>query len=282
MNADARMSFSAYWFCAKARAFLWRDLLFETSYKLQSLFRVLAVLLQIVTFYFLSTLVGGERTREHLESYGEDYFTFVLVGIAFSGVVDAGLLGFTQAIRQQLTIGVFEAMAAAPIRSAALLFHSMLWPLAFELAKSVLYLSLGAVFFGARVRVVDAALLAATVALSVLVFGSLGLIAASLIVYFKRGDPLAWLLSTVTVLIGGVYFPVSVLPGWLESLAKLIPVPYALDLFRASLIPSAARPNPAADLLALGAFALVLVPAGWLVSTRLVEKARAEGSLGQY
>lgn len=271
-----------YWFFAKSRAFLVRDLYFETSYKLQSLFRLLSILFQVLTFYFLATLIGGEATSKHLEAYGGDYFTFALVGLSFSGLFNAGLRAFTTSIRQQMTMGVFEAMVASPIGSMSLLLYSLLWPLGFELLKALMYLCIGAAFLGADIALVRLPLLAAALALSLLVFGSLGIIAGSLILYFKRGDPIAWFLSSATQLVGGVLFPVTVLPGWLQSVAYVIPVPYALDALRGSLIPSATLENVGGNLIALALFALFLMPLAWWTANTVIEKARMHGSLGQF
>ena len=271
-----------YWLVARSRAFVWRDLLFETSYKLQSVFRLANVLFQVLIFYFLARMIGGEGTSEHLERYGDDYFTFALVGIAFTGLFNAGLINFTTSIRQQLMAGVLEAMAATPIRSFSLLFYSLLFPLGFEVLKAFFYIAFGALALGADVALVRPGLLAATLALSAVVFGCLGVIAGALIVYFKRGDPLAWFLSSATSLVGGVFFPVSVLPGWLELLAKLVPVTYAVDALRASLIPAASLEHTGRDLAALGVFAIALLPAAWYSATIVIEKARMQGNLGQY
>lgn len=271
-----------YWLVARSRAFLWRDLLFETSYKLQSVFRLANVLFQVLIFYFLARMIGGGETSQHLERYGDDYFTFALVGIAFTGLFNAGLINFTTSIRQQLMAGVLEAMAVTPIRSFSLLFYSLLFPLGFEVLKAFFYVAFGALALGAHIALARPGLLAATLALSTVVFGCLGVIAGALIVYFKRGDPLAWFLSSATSLVGGVYFPVSVLPGWLETLAKLVPVTYAVDALRASLIPAASTVDAGKDLLALGIFAVVLVPAAWYAATIVIEKARMQGNLGQY
>lgn len=271
-----------YWLLARSRAFLWRDLLFETSYKLQSLFRLASIFFQILVFYYLAGMVGGESTREHLAPYGGDYFTFTLIGLSFSGLFNAGLVSFTTAIRQQMMVGVLEAMAVTPIRSVSLLFYSLLWPVGFELFKALVYVAAGALWLGARVELVRLPLFVLTLALSMVVFGALGIIAGSLIIYFKRGDPLAWFISSLTGLIGGVYFPISVLPGWLETVARLVPVTYALDALRASLIPGADASLVGNNLLALAIFAVILVPGACYAASTVVDKARRRGNLGIY
>lgn len=263
-----------------AGAFLRKDLLFEISYKLQTLFKVLDVLFRLMIFYFLSRLVGGEESREALREYGGDYFTFSLVGIAFLGFFNAGIINFTTSIRQQLTMGVLEALAVAPIRSATLLFHSSIWPMGFELAKALSYLMVGRLIFGADLSLVQIPEFLLTLVLSIVVFGCLGVVGASLIVYFKRGDPIAWILSSLSILVGGVLFPIALLPEWLQLVALANPVTWALEALRKSLIPGATGGSLTMPILALTLFAALFIPLAVWTARTVFEKARAEGNLG--
>jgi ABC-2 type transport system permease protein len=40
----------------------------------------------------------------------------------------------------------------------------------------------------------------------------------------------------VLLLVSGVYYPISVLPGWLQWLGRLSPPPYTLDEERAAIL----------------------------------------------
>jgi ABC-2 type transport system permease protein len=270
-----------YWFWQTARAFVRRDVLFETSYKLQTLVNLLGVFSQILTFYFIARLADVPSDQQGL--HGADYFTFVLIGITFREVLDAGfLMHFTASLRQQLMVGAFEAMCATPLRPAPLMFYSLLWPVAGALLKAALYLLLGGLLLGAQIGLTRIPLLLAALALSIVVFGSMAMIAGSMILYFKRGDPVTWLLSNLAALIGGVFFPVGMMPGWLQKLSVLIPLPHALGAIRAGLIPRSDLSGAGDDFMALALFAVLLAPTAWFVTVKLFELSRRHGGLGQY
>ncbi len=238
--------------------------------------------MQILIFYYLSKIVGENGSTE-VESWGGSYFSFVLVGIVFHNVFDASLLTlFTNALRQQLTVGGFEAMCAAPLQPSELMAHSLLWPVAGSLIKAVFYLLLGAFVLGADLSLTPQPALFLSLILCIVVFGSLGMIAGGLLLYFKRGDPITWLLSTLLALVGGVYFPAQVLPWWLKVLSKAPPMPYALDALRICLIPEADPARLGFDQLVLLGFALLLAPLAWFVTTKLFEVSRRMGGLGQH
>ena len=134
----------------------------------------------------------------------------------------------------------------------------------------------------AQISLTRIPLLLGALALSVVVFGSMAMIAGSMILYFKRGDPVSWLLSNAAALVGGVFFPVGIMPGWLQKLSGLIPLPHALDAIRTALIPGSDLSGVGDDFLALALFALLLSPTAWFVTVKLFELSRRQGGLGQY
>jgi ABC-2 type transport system permease protein len=75
-----------------------------------------------------------------------------------------------------------------------------------------------------------------------IIFSLLGIFLTSLILgmivnffillYGQRVDIIAWSISVLTMLICGIYYPVSVLPKWLTKIAEFIPLTYFLEYFR--------------------------------------------------
>lgn len=65
-------------------------------------------------------------------------------------------------------------------------------------------------------------------AASLLSFSGSGILSASYLLLFKRGNPAKWLLIGLWGIAGGMLFPVSILPDWLQVVAKLNPMTHAL------------------------------------------------------
>ena len=118
--------------------------------------------------------------------------------------------------------------------------------------------------------------------LSIISFASIGIIAASVIMVIKRGDPVTGFVSGLASLIGGVYYPVEILPSWLQVIANLLPITYALRVMRLTLLLGASWADVAADLLVLALFSVLLLPLSLMLFRYAVERARADGSLAHY
>ena len=81
---------------------------------------------------------------------------------------------------------------------------------------------------------------------------------------------------------GGIYYPISVTPAWMQSLAKLIPVTYALRAMRLALLQGASFSELQGDILALVIFSVILLPLSLMIFGFAVRLAKIDGSLTHY
>jgi ABC-type polysaccharide/polyol phosphate export permease len=98
--------------------------------------------------------------------------------------------------------------------------------------------------------------------------------------YFKRGDPVNWVIGASFDLLSGVYFPVAVFPDILKGFSQKLPTTAALDMWRALLLDGAA-PGLSQWLVQL-AWALVLCGLGILAFRKAYDAIRFKGELGSY
>jgi ABC-2 type transport system permease protein len=63
---------------------------------------------------------------------------------------------------------------------------------------------------------------------------AIGIFVCTLVLLFgTRAETSAWAAVNFTVMLAGVYYPVSILPEWVQVISGLIPLTYLLDAFRA-------------------------------------------------
>ncbi len=264
-----------------AAAFLRRDLSLAVSYRFSFLAQLSGILLSVTIFYFLSSLFGSALVPQ-LERYGGDYFSFVLIGLAFTGYLDLSLANFAQRIREGQLMGTLEIMLLSPTRLSTILVSSSLWPYLFATFRVAVYLLLGVLIFGVSMAHANVLSALVVMALSILSFSGLGILSAAVVLLVKKGDPVALVFGSVSSLLAGVYYPVAVLPDWLEPLSRFLPLTYALDAMRLAVLQGYSLVELRADLLALLGFALVLTPVSYLIFRKALQRAKMEGSLVQY
>ncbi|HEX4076895.1 MAG TPA: ABC transporter permease, partial [Candidatus Acidoferrales bacterium] len=114
---------------------------------------------------------------------------------------------------------------------------------------------------------------------SILAFSGLGILSAAYQILFKRGNPAKWLLLGISGLVGGMMYPVSVLPGPLQIVARLIPVTYSLEGMRAALLAGAPWRDLLPSIAALLIFAAVLIPLSFAVFAWALRRTKITGTL---
>lgn len=262
-------------------AFVRRDFLAESSYRLSFILGASATLANLAVFYFIGRLFGSSLAP-HLEPYGTEYFPYVFLSLAFFGYIGTGAGSYSGRLRQEQTQGTLEAMLSTPLGTLPLLLSMSAWNFLFATFELLVYALAGLFIFGLDFSAANWVSAALVFVLSAASFAALGIISACFVMLFKRGNPVAWVLNNFEGLLGGVYFPVAVLPGWLLAVSNLLPVTYAVRAFQLAVHQGAGPAEIKGDLLALAAFNLILIPgAAWLFDLS-VRRARKAGTLGEY
>lgn len=264
-----------------AAAFIKRDFSQAISYRFSFMLQIGGVFFSVAIFYFLSELFGGSIAPQ-LEPYGGNYFSFVLIGLAFTGFLGLSLSSFAASIREGQVMGTLEIMLLSPTRLSAILISSSLWGYMMTVFRVVLYLIVGAFVFGADLGEANVGGALLIMILSIASFTGFGVLSAALVLIVKKGDPLAIILNGASSLLAGVFYPVAVLPDWLEPVSKVLPLTYALDSMRLAMLQGQSIYELRYDILILLGFTLILTPISFLVFRRALKKAKMEGSLIQY
>jgi ABC-2 type transport system permease protein len=98
----------------------------------------------------------------------------------------------------------------------------------------------------------------------------------------QAGNPVSLLLGMASILLAGVLYPTSVLPGWLQAIGQLLPLTQALELIRGSVLRGEGIEALWGPFLSLAVLTAVLLPVGLWACSRAVRLAQTDGSLSQY
>lgn len=265
----------------KAWAFLVREFRTQTSYRLAFIMNFVGVFLSVAIFFFISKLIGT-NISPYLAPYGGDYFAFVLIGIALSGFMGIGLGVFASSISRAQSQGTLEAMLVTPTRLSEIVLLSSVWSFLFTAFNVFVHLFFGVTVFGLRLGEANVAAAVLVLVLIVSIFSGLGIISASFIMVLKRGDPINWLFGSVSSIMGGTFFPIQVLPIWLQKFSYLFPLFYALRAMRLALLKGYSFGALAPDILVLALFMAAIVPLSLWCFKYAVRRAKIDGSLVTY
>jgi len=262
----------------KIAAFFWRDFAIARGYRGALVLEIVEALFGAATFFYLSRFVESPELERALPA-GSNYFEFALVGFAFFDYLNVALGAFDSSIVEARQNRTLEALLVTQTPLAVILAGSAAYPFVALALRTCVYLGWGALFFGFAPRSANWPGAIVILAASILAFAGLGVLSASYQILFKRGNPAKWLVLGVSGLVGGMMYPVAVLPGPLRVVARLIPVTYSLEGMRAALLAGAGWGELWRSLAALMIFAVVLIPLSFAVFAWALRRTKVTGTL---
>lgn len=263
----------------KVMPFLKRDAKSFVSYPVSMLFSFFSIILTLFIFYFLS---GAITVGDSISRYATDYFSFVIIGIAFSSAVSTGLSSITSSVRTEQNRGTFEMLLTGRITIPELLAGFITFNTVFEVMRIVLTLVLAVFFFSLKLDLTHWWVSVVFLLFTFLSFLSFGIFSAGIIIITKRGDPVAFVINQATILFSGVYFPYENLPDWIRPISYLFPTTYALKGIRMNLLLGAGIGEVYRELCVLVFLSVVLLPLSVLFFRGALRKSRRWGTLSAY
>ena len=95
----------------------------------------------------------------------------------------------------------------------------------------------------------------------------------------EKGAQLGFIAQGLLLVVSGVYYPIEVMPGWMQAVATISPATYALHGIRAAVLDGAGAGAVWGDLWPLLVLGAVAIPAGLAVFRTGERYAKRHGKL---
>ncbi len=265
----------------KPWAFLVRDFKIAASYRLQFFMQGFGILLTTFTLSLVSKMFDTQSLPA-LAPYNGDFFAFILIGIALTDYLTISTETFANEIRMAQMVGTLEALLVTPTATATILLSSYAYNLFTATLRIAFYLLFGILIFGAKLHINGIGTVLVSFLLALFPFFGLGFLSAAFIIAFKRGSPISSFMAMGSGLLGGMLYPVSLLPGWLQPFSTIFPMTHGLEALRQVLLNGASLADIRRQIIILALFSIALMTTGIYSLWMSLKIARKEGSLLHY
>jgi ABC-2 type transport system permease protein len=286
--------FGALW------AFGLREYRIWQSYRVNQVLWLTNLFVTTYLFFLLGKTLAGDAAKALGPAYGTNYMSFIVVGVTINVFINTNLADPYTRIQRAYFQGTMDLFLLSPM--------SIYTPLLGLMSKSVIddyprlffTFGFGMLLFGATFSFQYVWLALLFTALFLCAGFGIGLLSASSfhLLDIKKGtEPVSFIVQgLLATLVAGTYYPVTVLPRPLQWLACVIPHTYAFDALRRLLDPGAQLDVPVLpiqtalpglspvliDGIALSLLSVVLLPLGFYLYGRGIERARGNGTLTRW
>jgi ABC-2 type transport system permease protein len=206
--------------------------------------------------------------------------TVLLIGAvvwAYLGIIFEIL---TETVAWERWEGTIEYTFMAPLSRPIHLFGMGFFAIAYGIVRAVLLFGVVALFFSLQLSNANFAAALIVLVVASISFIGIGMMTAVLpLISPEKGTQLGFVAQGILLVVSGVYYPVSVLPGWMQALAKISPATYALEGIRHAIIDGQGVSAMWPDIWPLLIIGVVSVPLGLEVFRRGERYAKRHGKL---
>lgn len=260
-----------------ALALLERDVLIAKSYRLRYLSQTAGACFTLILFYYISRLV-------QVDTFGspDAYFAFVVVGMLILQTLTSTLGSPPGTVQAELMTGTFERLLTSPFGAVAAVFSMMLYPFVHALVTGLVMLVFAWLAFDLPVEWSTAWLAVPIGLLAALSFAPIGALLASSVLVMKHAlvGP-TWIIAGISV-IAGLYFPITLLPQWIQWTSEVQPFTPAVELLRHVLVDTPLTEPALLEVAKLAAFAAALMPLALWTLNAAVRVGRRRGTIVEY
>ena len=250
------------------------------SYRVSFALSFVSLVVTIVPVYFVATALQPFMASVIAEE-SREYFGFVLLGTIVLALVSPALTSFAGSVSGGLSSGFFEALLVTPTPLPALLIGQTGYAFVWAVARVFLLLAAG-LGLGVHVQWIRLPEALLVVGLIVAAYAGVGLVAAAFVVSFRTNATIPQGILFLSTVLGGVYFPTSVLPPAIAPLAEWLPLTPGLRAVRRALLLGYPLSTIGGDLFRLAGLAALCTVAGVAALRWSFGYARRAGSLSQY
>jgi ABC-2 type transport system permease protein len=239
-----------------------------------------------MVYLIISTLSIGFLGAGANEITGGDfdtnkYILYLLVGSLVWGYLSGIFWEMTEIVQMERWEDVIEYTFMAPVNRLVHLVSMAFFAIIYSILRTFILLVAMALVFNLDLSQTNYA-----GALTIMLGGSFAFIGLGMIMALfplispEKGQMVGRISEAVILIVSGIYYPISVLPGWMQSVAKLSPATYALEGMRAAILDGASTLSLLSSyvwqMLAAG---VVLIPLGYFLFMQAEKFAKQHGKL---
>jgi ABC-2 type transport system permease protein len=206
--------------------------------------------------------------------------TILLIGAviwAYLGIIFEVL---TETVAWERWEGTIEYTFMAPLTRPMHLAGMGLFAIGYGLVRAVLLFGVVAAFFDLEMPQANFAAALVVLSIASISFVGIGMMTAVLpLISPEKGTQLGFVAQGILLVVSGVYYPVSVLPEWMQWLAVVSPATYALEGARDAILEGAGIAELWDEIWPLLVIGAVSIPVGLEVFRRGERYAKRHGKL---
>lgn len=261
----------------KITAFLIKDFKIEKYYRMSFLINIISLLFTLIIFFFINKFfINSVKNAISISYFDYIFASFIIFNYS------SGASVIMQKISSEINYGTFEFIANSENSLSDYLLSLTFYNFIIGTLEAGIYFTFVLLTDAVSLNNSNFISVFIITIISNFIFSSVFIIASSFTVIFKRGNILLFFTSIFESILGGVYFPVNILPVYLQKISVFIPIYYSINAMQKALYENAGIFDLIYEIKILILFLILLFPLSIYIFKKSIYTARKLGNLGEF
>jgi ABC-2 type transport system permease protein len=185
-----------------------------------------------------------------------NYFEFVAPGIIAMIVMTAVLTGLAASIAREREIGTLDGILISPVNRLSIVLGKALAQAARGFVQGTIVLILAVLIFGVKING-SLLLVFILLLLGIFSFVGFGILVSASAAEQETATQLLFMFQFPMLFLSGVFFPISMMPSFMQDISKIIPLTYAIEALRKVIVLGAGFSSVQKEVMVLALFGLI-------------------------
>lgn len=233
---------------------------------------------QSLAVVFIADGVSSITHQKHFNA--APFVLYLAIGTLTWSYMASLFMAIAESVQWERWEGTIEYTLMAPITRFTYVLGSCLFAVIYGLARTVFVLVAIILMFPLHPNGAGMWPSVLIIGVGSVSFVGIGIMAATLpLLFTEKGAQMTYVIEACLLLVSGVYYPISQLPGWLQVFSHISPATYILSGVRSMLLGNPSGSALLSNLIPLIIIGVVTVPLGMWIFGRAEHFAKRTGRL---
>jgi len=191
-------------------------------------------------------------------SGGGSYIEFMIPGLLMMTMITSVMTGLPRAIAYERDVGTLSGFLVAPISRASIIAGKVLGRMIRGIIQGIASLFLAMLLFGITIHG-DLLLVILTLLLGVFSFVGLGIVLTSVAEDEETAGMIMMTLTMPMLFLSGIFFPIQMMPSFMQTISHWLPFTYAIDAIRRIMIFGVTFADISTDIIVVVTFGVIML-----------------------
>ena len=189
--------------------------------------QAISVTVQLFNSHFARQNQTIALLSSSVTTHAANYIDFLIPGLIGLVILTSPMFSMTYIVSSYKKDKIFRQLSLTPLTRSEWFLSKFIWYLIISALSAIMIIAVGVLLFHSSLSI--SLYVIPFLVIGVFMFTSLGILAGSISRSEESASVIGNIITFPMMFLSGTFFPIEIMPGWLQSVAHVLPLFYIID-----------------------------------------------------